>query len=89
LTTEEQSEIIISEDHMPRPRTMTEVLRRALAESGIPLIQLERETGIQRMSLSRFLAGRQTLHLDVADELAKFLDLHLVVGRRRRPRKKG
>jgi plasmid maintenance system antidote protein VapI len=62
---------------------MSEVLRWAIAESGKALIALERETGIQRMSLSRFLAGKQSLRLDVADKLAEYFGLEL------RPKRKG
>jgi plasmid maintenance system antidote protein VapI len=57
--------------------SMTEVLRRAIAESGKALIALERETGIQRMSLSRFVAGKRSLRLDVADKLAAYFGLVL------------
>jgi plasmid maintenance system antidote protein VapI len=57
--------------------TLTEVLRRAIADSGKALIALERETGIQRMSLSRFVAGKQSLRLDVADKLAAHFGLAL------------
>jgi plasmid maintenance system antidote protein VapI len=64
-------------------KSMTEVLRRAIIESGKALIALERETGIQRMSLSRFIASKQSLRLDVADRLAAYFGLEL------RPRRKG
>ena len=63
---------------------MTDVLRKALADSGKALIALERETGIQRGSLSRFLRGNQSLRLDVADKLAAHFGLEL-----RPKRKKG
>jgi plasmid maintenance system antidote protein VapI len=57
--------------------TMSGVLRKAIVESGKALIALERETGIQRMSLSRFLKGRQSLRLDVADKLAEYFGMEL------------
>jgi transcriptional regulator with XRE-family HTH domain len=38
---------------------------------------LERETGVQRASLSRFMAGKQSLRLDAADKLAAFFRLTL------------
>jgi len=56
---------------------MSDVLRQAIVASGTPLIQLERETGIQRMSLSRFVSGRQSLRLDVADRLAIYFGFEL------------
>jgi plasmid maintenance system antidote protein VapI len=64
--------------------SMTDTLRRAILESGKPLIELERETGVQRMSLSRFLAGRQSLRLDMADRLAAFFGLELRTKRKGR-----
>ena len=57
--------------------TISEVLRRAVLESGKALIAIERDTGIQRMSISRFLRGATSLRLDKADELAAYLGLVL------------
>ena len=57
---------------------MSEVLRQAIEESGTPLLVLERETGVQRASIRRFLRQERSLHLDVADKLAKHLGLVLV-----------
>lgn len=69
---------------MARPgKTMSDVLRQAIVESGKPLIALERETGIQRMSLSRFVRGKNSLRLDLADKLAAYFGLEL------QPRTKG
>jgi hypothetical protein len=48
-------------------RTMSDVLRQAIVESGTALIALERETGVQRMSITRFLRGEASLRLDKAD----------------------
>lgn len=66
-----------SNQSKPLP-TMTEVLRQAIVESGIPLLVLERETGVVRASIRRFVAGRNSLHLDVADKLATYFGLVLV-----------
>jgi transcriptional regulator with XRE-family HTH domain len=57
--------------------TISAVLRRAIRDSGLPLKALERETGVQRASLSRFMAGKQSLRLDVADKLATYFRLRL------------
>jgi plasmid maintenance system antidote protein VapI len=67
---------------MAEKKTMSDVLRQAIADSGKPLIVLERETGVQRMSISRFLAGTQSLRLDVADRLADFFGLELRLKRK-------
>jgi hypothetical protein len=62
---------------MKTGKTMSEVLRQAIRGSGKALIALERETGIQRMSLSRFVRGQRSLRLDLADKLATYFRLEL------------
>lgn len=57
---------------------MSEVLRQAILESETPLLVLERETGVQRASIRRFLNQERSLHLDVADKLAAHFGLVLV-----------
>jgi plasmid maintenance system antidote protein VapI len=49
--------------------TMTELLRSALAEAP-SLREVERETGVKRQSMMKFLRGEQSLRLDIADQLA-------------------
>jgi hypothetical protein len=66
-----------------RAKTMSEVLRRAIADSGEALIALERATGVDRASIRRFLCGEQSLRLDKADRLASHFGLEL------RTRRKG
>jgi len=62
---------------------MTELLRVAIAESGIPLLLIEKETGVTRASIRRFVAGEQSLRLDKAEVLANYFGLELT---RRIPR---
>ena len=57
--------------------TMSEILRRAIRDSGKALIAIERETGVQRMSISRFLRGDTSLYLDKAEKLAAYFGLVL------------
>jgi plasmid maintenance system antidote protein VapI len=64
--------------------SLTEALRRAIAESGMAHIAIARATGVQRMSIVRFLNGTQSLRLDAADKLAAFFGLQLL-----RPKRKG
>jgi plasmid maintenance system antidote protein VapI len=69
---------------MAKPKQpMTDVLKNAISESGLALIALERETGVKRASIMRFLRGETSLRLDLADKLATFFGLEL------RKRKKG
>lgn len=58
-------------------------LRRAIVESGMAHIALERETGVQRASIMRFVRGDQSLRLDMAGRLADYFGLEL------RPKRKG
>ena len=61
---------------------ITDLLRKTVAESGIPLLVLQRETGVKRGSIMRFLRGDQSLRLDKADALAKYFGLKLVKARK-------
>jgi hypothetical protein len=56
---------------------MTAVLRKAIKDSGVPLLRLSTEAGIQRASLIRFARGDQSLMLDSADRLAAYFKLQL------------
>jgi plasmid maintenance system antidote protein VapI len=53
------------------------ILRRTIAESGMSYKSLERETGVTRASIMRFVRGDQSLRLDKADRLAAFFGLEL------------
>jgi plasmid maintenance system antidote protein VapI len=64
-------------------RTMSDVLREAIAESGMAHIAIERATGVKRASIMRFLRGETSLRLDMADRLAAYFGLEL------RPKRKG
>jgi plasmid maintenance system antidote protein VapI len=63
---------------MRRGTSMTEALRRAIAGSGMAHIAIARATGVQRASVMRFMQGRQSLRLDVADRLAAYFGLEVV-----------
>ena len=63
--------------------SIAEALRRAIVESGLTFIALERATGVQRASIARFMRRSQSLRLDKADALAAFFGLEL------RPKRKG
>jgi plasmid maintenance system antidote protein VapI len=59
------------------PSSITETLRRTIIESGVSYKALSRETGVARASIQRFIDGRQSLRLDMADRLAAFFGLAL------------
>jgi hypothetical protein len=60
-----------------KSETMSDTLKRAIAESGQSLIGIQRETGVNRISLIRFMRGETSLRLDVADKLAIYFGLEL------------
>ena len=60
----------------------TDVLRRAIAGSGLSFIELERRSGVKRQSLMKFARGEQSLRLDMADRLMDCLGLELVKRRK-------
>lgn len=62
---------------MPTESPITDVLRQAILDSGLPLLRIANETGVQRASLSRFVHGTNSLRLDVADKLAVYFGLKL------------
>jgi plasmid maintenance system antidote protein VapI len=64
---------------MPRkPESpISDLLRQTIAESGVPYLMLERETGLTRASIMRFVRGDLYLRLDSADKLAAYFGLEL------------
>jgi transcriptional regulator with XRE-family HTH domain len=60
-----------------RQQPFTDALRQAIAASGMSFKALERETGVLRQSLMKFMRGEQSLRLDVADKLASHFGLEV------------
>jgi plasmid maintenance system antidote protein VapI len=56
---------------------ISDLLRRTIVESGVSYNALQRETGVTRASIMRFVRGSQSLRLDRADRLAEFFGLEL------------
>ncbi len=66
-------------------RNISDVLRETIQASGKPLLAIERDTGVHRASISRFLRGQCWLRSDAVDKLAAYFGLELKpAGRRRR-----
>ena len=65
----------------PKLPTMTEVLRKAIAESPVSINSLATEAGISKSQLSRFMSTapkqRRDIRLETADRLANVLGLVL------------
>ena len=51
---------------------MADALRRAIKESGLPLLTIEQETGVLRASIMRFMRGDADIRLATADKLAAY-----------------
>lgn len=55
--------------------TLTDLLRKAIRESGQSMRHIAGEAGLERASLSRFACGRQSLRLDRADALCRYFGI--------------
>lgn len=62
---------------------LTTALRKAIEECGLSFKALEKETGVLRQSLMKFMRGEQSLRLDIADRLACYFNFEV------KPKKKG
>ncbi len=62
---------------MPEKLPITDLLRKTINESGVPFLTLEQQTGVLRQSLMKFARGESSIHLDSADEVARFFGLEL------------
>lgn len=58
-----------------RAKTMSDVLRQAIADSGLTYSELERATGVKRASMLRFMRAERSLRLDIADRLASYFGI--------------
>lgn len=57
--------------------TMTDVLKRAVEESGVTRYRIASDTGVPATVIMRFMRGDTSLRLDKADRLAAYLGLRL------------
>ena len=78
--------VFISMSKQPTKPTMTQLLLDALAERKESLRAIEAAAGVNHVSMVRFLAGKQSLRLDLADRLAGYFGIE---SKRRARRKKG
>ncbi len=68
---------------LKKATTVCEVLRRAILDSGLPLLRIQHETGVHRASLSRFLRNERWLRSDAVDKLAVYFGLELKPAQRK------
>ncbi len=53
----------------PKPDTLSWLLRRAIADSGLSLYAVSKKSGIDYSTCHRFLSGKADLNLRTADKL--------------------
>jgi plasmid maintenance system antidote protein VapI len=73
-----------SDQPAPISDLLRETIRRAVESGQTSYLGLERETGITRASIMRFVRGTQFLRLDMADRLAARFGLELWIKRKGR-----
>jgi hypothetical protein len=61
-----------------RYRTSTAALRAAITSTALSFKALERATGVKRQSMMKFVAGEQSLRLDIADKLLMYFEFEIV-----------
>lgn len=54
---------------------MTDLLREAIAKTGVSFHEIERQTGLKRQSVMKFARGEQSLRLDLAEKLAAYVGI--------------
>ena len=65
---------------MKRKRAiLSDELKLAITASGKSLNQIDRDTGIDKATLSRFLNGKGGLSIPILDRLADYLGLSITV----------
>ncbi|MBI1900837.1 MAG: hypothetical protein HYS13_06965 [Planctomycetia bacterium] len=58
--------------------TISDVLRQAIRDSGVPIVRIARDAGVSRQRIMHFLRGRQSFHLESAEKLVAYLGLKVV-----------
>jgi hypothetical protein len=56
---------------------ITALLKQTIVDKAVPYQAIERDTGVKRSSIQRFVDGRQSIRLDMADRLAAYFGLVL------------
>jgi plasmid maintenance system antidote protein VapI len=69
--------------------TLTEALKAVLAKTKESGYELERQTGVNRLTIARFMHGETSLRLDCADRLAEFFGIESTLPKAKGKTKKG
>ncbi len=74
------------EGNQPAPISdlLRQTIRQAVEAGRTNYKALERETGVTRASIMRFVRGSQTLRLDMADRLAAYFGIEVRIKAKRK-----
>lgn len=61
---------------------MTAALKKAIKDSGLPLLTIEQETGVLRATVMRFMRGDADIRLATADKLAAYFGVDVSASRK-------
>ncbi|MBW7866501.1 MAG: helix-turn-helix transcriptional regulator [Candidatus Hydrogenedentes bacterium] len=59
-------------------RTISDILKEAIVDSGLPHRQIGLRAGVNRISVMRFMRGDTSITLEQAERLAEFFGLSLM-----------
>ena len=60
-------------------QTFTDEIRQAIKRSGVTQYAIWNKCGIDKGNMSKFMAGKAGLSLDLVDQIAAMLDLHVAL----------
>ena len=60
-----------------RTLTLTEQLSAAIADSGLSIYRIAKDSGVPQATLQRFVSGQRDMRLSNANKVAAYLELHL------------
>jgi plasmid maintenance system antidote protein VapI len=58
---------------------LADELKQAILNTGKPIYQIAKESGVVQPILSRFMSGKRGLSLETAGKLSRYLNLELKV----------
>jgi len=63
---------------------ISDTLKQVISDSGISFRRLEKETGVSRLIIARFVRGETQMRIDSIDTLCDFFNLELTRKKRRK-----
>jgi transcriptional regulator with XRE-family HTH domain len=66
-----------------RPKKLTDQIRQAIENCGVSRYEIAKHTGIDESALAKFFNGHRGLSMEALNALGEFLDLEIVMHRRK------